>query len=317
LNVLKQDLLQQSSIQHVSLANQPIINMGSYSTGSADYDGRDTTFNPKIAQLSVDADYASTMELQMKDGRWFEKGSQADNNNVILNEEATKEMNIHQPYIGQRFRWKGKTGQIIGIVKDFKYKSLHDKTGPLVFFQDPAWFNLFMIRIAPKSAQKVVNGLQKTWNKILPGNPMEYEFLDDAFNKLYHDDRQASTLILMFAVVAIAISCLGLFGLAAFTAERRTKEIGIRKVLGATVAGIARLLTKDFVKLVILAIVIALPLAWMGMNKWLQNFAYRINFEWWMFALAGLIAILIALITVSYQAIKAAIANPSKSLRTE
>ncbi len=253
----------------------------------------------------------------MKEGRWFEKGSEVDKNNVILNETAIKELSIHQPYIGQRFKWKGKQGQIIGIVKDFKYRSLHDKTGPLVIFQNPGWFNLFMIRIAPNSAQKAVNALQKIWNKILPGSPLEYEFLDDAFNKLYHDDRQASTLILVFAIVAIVISCLGLFGLAAFTAERRTKEIGIRKVLGASVAGIARLLTKDFVKLVVIALVIALPIAWMGMNKWLQNFAYRINISWWMFLMAGALVIFIAFATISFQSIKAAIANPVKSLKTE
>ncbi|MEO6731404.1 MAG: ABC transporter permease [Ferruginibacter sp.] len=314
---IKQDLLTQNSIQNVSFANQIISNIGSYSTGSADWEGHDTSFNPQIAQLSTDADFAATLQLQMKEGRWFRQNDEADKNNVVLNEEAIKELNIHQPYIGRRFTWKGKQGQIIGIVKDFKYKSLHDKTGPLVAFQGPRWYNTFMIRIAPNSASKAITALQNTWKKILPGNPVEYNFLDDTFNELYKDDQRTSTLILVFAIIAVAISCLGLFGLAAFTAERRAKEIGIRKVLGASVTGITRLLSKDFLKLVVMAFVIATPLAALAMNKWLQAFAYRINISWWMFALAGIIAISIAVITISFQSIKAALANPVNSLRTE
>ena len=151
----------------------------------------------------------------------------------------------------------------------------------------------------------------------MPGSPVEYNFLDDSFNELYKDDRQTSTLIFIFAITAIFISCLGLFGLAAFTAERRAKEIGIRKVLGATVTGIVKLLTKDFLKLVLIAIVIASPVAWHAMSKWLQDFAYRINISVWVFVIAGVLALLIALITVSFQAIKAAMANPVKSLRSE
>jgi ABC-type antimicrobial peptide transport system permease subunit len=317
VNEIKQDLLTQSSIQNVSLANQSIVNIGSYSTGSADWIGRDTAFNPKIAQLSTDANFVNTMQLQMKEGRWFEQGNEADKNNVVLNEEAIKELKIPQPYIGQRFVWKGKTGQIIGIVKDFKFHSLHDKTGPLVAFQNPAWYNTFMIRISPNGASRSIAALNKTWEKFLPGSPHEYNFLDDAFNELYKADQQSSTLILAFAIIAVAISCLGLFGLATFTAENRSKEIGIRKVLGASVSSITQLLTKDFLKLVIVAIIIASPIAWFAMNKWLQDFAYRINISWWMFAAAGLFAVVIALITISFQAVRAAIANPVKSLRTE
>ncbi len=316
VDAIKHDLLTQSSIKNVSMANQSIVNIGSYSTGSADWDGHDTSFNPKIAQLSTDADFINTMQLQMKEGRWFDKG-EADKNNVVLNEEAIKELKIHQPYLGQRFTWKGRQGQIIGIVKDFKYKSLHDKTGSLVAFQDPNWYSTFMISIAPNSASQSIAALNKTWKKILPGSPVEYIFLDDSFNELYKDDQQTSTLILVFAIIAIVISCLGLFGLAAFTAERRSKEISIRKVLGASVAGIAQLLTKDFLKLVIIAIVIASPIAWFTMNKWLQDFAYRIHISWVIFLVAGLVALTIALATVSFQAIKAAIANPVKGLRTE
>ena len=314
---IKQELLAQSSIQSVTIANQSIVNIGSYSTGNADWDGHDPAFNPKIAQLSTDADFANAMQLKMKEGRWFMPGNQADKNNVVLNEEAIKELNIHKPFIGQRFTFKGKQGQIIGVVDDFKYKSLHDKTGPLVVFQNPGWYNLFMVRVAPGSASQAITTLQNTWKKFLPGSPIDYNFLDDTFNELYKADQQASALILVFAIIAVAISCLGLFGLAAFTTEQRSKEIGIRKVLGASVAGIAQLLTKDFLKLVFAAIIIATPLARFAMNKWLQDFAYRIHIGWWMFLTAGLLAVIIALITISFQAIKAAIANPVQSLRTE
>jgi ABC-type antimicrobial peptide transport system permease subunit len=304
-------------VQAVTIANQPIINIGSVSTGSADWNGRDTTYNPKITQLSTDADFQKTMQLQMKEGRWFQQGNEADKNNVILNEAAVSDLRIPLPVIGQRFTFKGRTGQIVGVVKNFHYKSLHDKTGPLVAFNNPAWFQFFMIRIAPNNTSQAVEAITNIWKKILPGSPPEYSFLDDAFNDLYKDDNQTSFLIFVFALIAVAISALGLFGLAAFTAEQRTKEIGIRKVLGATVASIAGLLSKEFIKLVCIAIFIAIPIAFAVTNNWIQNFAYRINIEWWMLIGAGALALLTAIITISFQAIKAAVANPVKSLRSE
>ncbi len=314
---IKQELLAHSSIQSVTSANQPIVNIGSISTGSADWDGHDTTFNPKITQLSTDADFQKTMQLTMKEGRWLQQGNEADKNNVILNEAAVAELNIPKPVVGQRFTFKERKGQIIGIVKNFNYQSLHDKTGSLIAFSDPKWFRVFMVRIAPNNASQAVEAIQNIWKKILPGHPLEYNFLDDTFNELYKEDRQTSFLIFVFSIIAIVISALGLFGLAAFTAEQRTKEIGIRKVLGATVVNITSLLSKDFVKLVVIAILVASPIAFWAMNKWIQNFAYRIDITWWTFMAAGIIALLIALLTVSFQAIKAAISNPVKSLRTE
>jgi putative ABC transport system permease protein len=317
VKIIKQQLLSQSSIQGVTVANQPISDIGSLSSGSADWDGHDTTYNPKIAQLSTDADFQKTMQLQMKEGRWFEQGNEVDKNNVILNETAVAALKIHQPVIGQRFTFKGRAGQVIGVVKDFNYKSLHDKTGPLVAFNDPNWQRFFMVRIAAGNTSQAVKAIENVWKEIVPGNPLEYNFLDDAFNEMYKEDRKVSSLIFIFAIIAVVISSLGLFGLAAFTAEQRTKEIGIRKVLGATVSNITRLLSKDFVKLVCIAILVATPVAFWAMNTWIQNFAYRIDIKWWMFLGAGLFALLIALITTSFQAIKAALANPVKSLRTE
>jgi len=317
MELIKQELKAESSIENITLANQPIINMGSTSTGSADWDGHDTTYNPKIRQLSTDADFQKTMQIKMKAGRWFETGNKADKNNIILNETAVAELNIHKPVIGQRFTFKGKTGQIIGIAKDFKYQSLHEKMGPLVAFNDPKWFSFFMLRVAPHNASKAISSVQKIWKNSFPDKPLEYQFLDDGFDDLYKEDQQTSFLITVFAVIAVFISSLGLFGLAIFTAEQRTKEIGIRKVLGASVVQITALLSKDFVVLVILAILIASPIAYFAMQKWLEGFAYRIPIQWWMFALAGLLAIVLALITISFQAIKAALANPVKSLRSE
>ena len=317
MQAIKQDLLTQSSIQSATLANQSIINIGSISTGSADWNGHDAAYNPKIAQLSTDADFQKTMQLQMKEGRWFVQGAIADRNNVVLNETAVNDLKIPAPVIGQRFTFKGRTGEIIGVVKDFHYKSMHDKTGPLIAFNDPQWYRFFMVRTSQGNASKAVQDVQTTWKKFLPGSPLEYSFLDDAFNDLYKEDQKVSFLIFVFAIIAIMISALGLFGLAAFTAEQRTKEIGIRKVLGASISTIISLLSKDFLKLVGLSILIASPIAYWGMHSWIQNFAYRIDISWWMFVAAGCVAIIIALVTVSFQAVKAAIANPIKSLRTE
>jgi putative ABC transport system permease protein len=314
---IKQELLAFSSIQSVTSANQTIVNIGSISTGSADWNGHDTTFNPKITQLSTDADFQKTMQLTMKEGRWLQQGNEADKNNVVLNETAVAELNIPKPVVGQRFTFQGRKGQIIGVVKNFNYQSLHDKTGSLIAFNDPKWFRVLMVRIAPNNASQAVAEIQNVWKKILPGNPLEYNFLDDSFNELYKEDRQTSFLIFVFSIIAIVISALGLFGLAAFTAEQRTKEIGIRKVLGATVSNITALLSKDFVKLVFISILIASPIAFWAMNKWIQNFAYRMDISWWIFIAAGFIALAIALITISFQAIKAAVADPVKSLRTE
>ncbi len=316
MQAMKQDLLVQSNIESVTMANQPVVNMGSMSTG-ADWDGRDKSYNPKISQLATDADFQQTIQLQMKAGRWFGKGNKADKNNVILNETAVTEFNIHKPVIGQRFSFKGRTGQIIGIVKDFHYQSLHDKIGPLVAFNDPAWFRFFLVRVPAGNTAQSIKIVQETWKSYFPNKPLEYTFLDDSFNELYKEDQQASTLIAVFAITAVVISAMGLFSLVAFAAAQRTKEISIRKVLGASVTSIISLVSRDFLRLIIVAIFIASPVAYFIMQKWVQSFAYRISISWWIFILAGFLAIVIALITISFQAVKAALANPVKSLRSE
>ncbi|MEO5592761.1 MAG: ABC transporter permease [Chitinophagaceae bacterium] len=314
---MKKDLLSQNGIEMVGMSNQPVVNIGSMCSECADWAGHDTSYKPRIAQLSADVDFQKTMQLKMKEGRWFRDNNGLDRKKFILNETAVKDFNLAIPVIGQSFIFKGDTGRIIGVVKDFAYKSMHEKMGPVVIWNNPLWQNHFVVRASSKNASLALANIEKTWQKYIPESPVEYSFLDDTFNNLYNQDQLASLLIFVFAMIAVTISASGLFSLAAFEAEQRTKEIGIRKVLGATVAGITGLLSKDFVKLVCLAIIVATPLTWWAMSKWLDNFAYRITISWWMFGAAGLLAMLIALFTISFQAIKAALTNPVKSLRSE
>lgn len=315
---IKQSLVQQSGIKAVSLLGTGSIqNNQNQSSGGADWSGRAKDFDPAFAYFNVDPDYTKIVKLQMAEGRWFLPGDANDKRNVIMNETAAMAINLHKPYIGQRFVARGDTGQVIGIVKDFNYRSMHDKIGPAIFKNQQSWASTFIIGVLPGKQTEVVQKLQTVWNQYFSGEPLEYTFLDQEFDKLYKDDAKTSGLMTVFALVAIIISALGLFGLAAFTAEQRGKEIGIRKVLGASVSGLVTLLSKDFVLLVLVALVIAAPLSGWLMGKWLENFAYRINISWWMYLAAGVIAVIIAFITVSFQAVKAAMANPVKSLRSE
>jgi putative ABC transport system permease protein len=207
---------------------------------------------------------------------------------------------------------------IVGVVKDFHFKDLHVPIEPYAFYlNNQPNYNYLVVHAKASDVSPVVKSIEKSWHKLNPNEPFEYSFLDEDFQKNYDAENRLASLVGYFTVIAILISCLGLFGLATFSAEQRTKEIGIRKVLGANVTGIVALLSKDFLKLVVLSIVIASPIAWWVMNKWLQDFAYRTNIEWTVFVLTAFIALCIALVTISFQAIKAAVANPVKSLRTE
>src|SRR6185312_8317619 len=236
--------------------------------------------------------------------------------NVVLNETAVRLTNLHKPYIGQRFVHQGDTGVVVGIVKDFHYASLHEKISPMVIKNGQLWFSAY-IKTAPGNTQAAIAAAQKVMQKYAPDDPFEYHFVDDDYNKLYQSEQQSSVLIGLFAGIAILVSALGLLGLAAFAAEQKVKEIGIRKVLGASIQHIVGMLSLDFVKMVVIASLIAFPIAWWAMNKWLQAFAYKIALSWWIFAVSGAVALVITLITISYQAIKAALANPIRSLRSE
>lgn len=316
-STIKQSLLQQSPIQGVSLIGLGSIqNNENYSSGGADWDGRAKDFEPAVSYFTVDVDYNKLVKLNFITGRWFMEGK-GDARNTILNETAVKEFNLKKPYVGQRFVSNGDTGVVIGVVKDFNYRTMHDKIGPVAFKANNTYNANYLIKVAPNKQADAVKAVEAVWKQNFPGQPFTYNFLDQEFDKIYRNDARSSGLMSVFALVAVVISCLGLFGLAAFTAEQRAKEIGIRKVLGASISGIVTLLSKDFVILVLVALVIAAPLAGWLMGKWLENFVYRINIQWWMYLSAGVIAVIIAFVTVSFQAIKAAMANPVKSLRAE
>jgi putative ABC transport system permease protein len=203
------------------------------------------------------------------------------------------------------------------VVKDFHFASMRELIKPSIFYYQPVSHGKIYLKTTAPDAQKAIATAEQQWKKYNAEFPFSYSFLDEAFNNLYKSEQRTGLLFHIFAAIAIFISCLGLLGLAAYTAQIRTREIGVRKVLGASVSGIIRLLAADFIRLVFIAIIIAVPVAWYVMNKWLQDFAYKINIGWAVFVLAGVIAILIALFTISFQSVKAAVANPVKSLRTE
>jgi len=273
----------------------------------------------------VDYDFLQTLGIRPVAGRLFSSAFPADTSRkIILNEIAVKKIGFTSPEsaIGQKvmFSWQNQDYRfdIVGVVKDFHFESLHEPIDPYGFqLNDRPQYNYLIARAGAAEMPALLASIENIWKRLVPGEPFEYSFLDEDFQKNYKADRQMASLVGSLTFIAILISCLGLFGLAAFAAERRTKEIGIRKVLGASVAGITGLLAKDFLKLVLLAIVLASPIAYWAMNQWLKDFEYRIDIQWWMFVAAGATAVAIAFLTVSFQSIKAALTNPVKSLRSE
>jgi len=254
LHNMKNELQSYAGIVNVSLCSADITNINS-SQGSADWDGRTEGFIPNHAMMGVDDHYLQTLGLELVEGRWFEKGIKADESNYILNETAVHEWNIREPYIGQRFSYAGIEGRVIGIVKDFHHKSLHEKIGPLIFVN--MWHNMIVFKTQAGQSTQAIQSAKKIWTDFFPNDPFEFAFLDDTFNNLYKDDIKTSQLILLFSILAIVIALSGLFGLATFAVERRTKEIGIRKVFGASSSSIVHLLTREFIVLVAVAVAIA------------------------------------------------------------
>ena len=314
---VKQELLSHSSVADVAInGGNDVVNMRN-TWGGFDWDGRDKNTYHSITFFTIGSTLDELYQLKLKAGRWFLPDGHADERNFILNETAVHQLGIREPVIGERFSLESDTGRIIGVVEDFHYLSVREKIGPVVFGNNPWYANSFSVQSAPSRQAEAIAVAERVFKKYLPNEAFDYRFVGEEFEQVYREDYQAATLIAGFSILAILVSCLGLYGLAAFSAERRHKEIGIRKVLGATVSSIAALLSKDFVKLVFIAILIASPIAWWAMNGWLADFAYRIDIEWWMFALAGLAAVVIALATVSFQAIKVAVANPVESIRDE
>jgi putative ABC transport system permease protein len=312
---VKAELLNQPGVLSVTSVSQDVNNISSTTTG-AEWTGKPAGTNFMLNQLSVDHDFISTFQIEVAQGRSFDKNLASDSTAFMINEEAVRQMGLEDP-IGTRLSVHGVSGTIVGVTHDFHFKGMQDKISPLLLFVAPDWRSRLYVRVRSENLQQSIAAIEKVWKSFEPAYPFEYSFLDENFDQMYRTEQRAGKLFTYFAIVAILISCLGLFGLAAYTAEQRTKEIGIRKVLGASTTGIAILLSKEYTRLVLVALVIASPLAWYLMNKWLDNFAYRINISWWIFAVAALLALLIALLTVSYQSVKAALANPVHSLRSE
>ncbi|REA57888.1 ABC transporter permease [Dyadobacter luteus] len=314
---MKSRLLTESSIADVTVASQSIVQIGSSTTGSYDWNGRPKDFNPTVSQIAVEDNFHKLFDVKIKEGRWFEPNSITDQSNVVLNETAVRKLNLPKPVIGQRFDFQGKKGVVIGIVRDFHFKSLREKIEPLVLFNNTEWSLGLYVKALPGKEAEAIRAVERVWNEMIPDYALDYSFLDDTYDRLYKSEQRTAVLFNAFAAIAVLISCLGLFGLATFTAERRLKEVGIRKVLGASVAAIVTLLSTDFLILVLIAIVIASPIGFYFMSSWLKGFEYKIELNWIIFAVAGFCAVLVALFTISYQSIRAALMNPVKSLKNE
>jgi len=277
-----------------------------------------------IRYVAADYDFIPTYGVHIVAGRNFSRDYGTDTASFILNEAAVRAVGWKSPQeaVGKNFKYGGQMGHIVGVTNDFHFESLHQTIAPLILVMPtPAQaansYGYLSIKISGGNIPSALATIKDTWQKFLPELPYQYTFLDENFAKLYEAEQRQGTIFIIFACLAIFIACLGLFGLSAFSITQRVKEIGVRKVLGANVSTIVALLSKDFLKLVLIAAIISFPIAWYAMHNWLQDFAYRINIQWWVFVVAGILAALIALITVSFQAIKAALANPVKSLRTE
>lgn len=314
--VFKTEAMRMPGIQQVThISDTPTdIENG---TGGVSWEGKDPNLDIEFTYATVGYDLAKTLKLKFTQGRDFSKDFATDTAGYLVNETALKRIGYTNP-IGKPLTFWGKKGTIIGVLKDFHFASLHDPITPLVIrLGEQETYGNILVRTQAGKTKDAIKSLETISKQLNPNFNFNYNFSDDEYQKLYDNEQVISKLSNIFAVLAILISCLGLLGLAIFTAEQRVKEIGIRKVLGASFSSLFGLLSSEFLILVIIALLIASPLAWFAMNKWLRNYAYHTTIDWWIFVLAGLAAIVITLLTISFQTIKAALINPVKSLRSE
>ncbi|MCW3119012.1 MAG: macrolide transporter ATP-binding/permease protein [Chitinophagaceae bacterium] len=310
------ELLKVPAIAGVTECGVDLINTSSGST-DIDWDGKTAEQQSfGIIQLPVERNFLQVMGLQLVEGKGF-TGSPADSANFILNETAIKETGIKEPVIGKRLTFHGIKGVIAAVVKDFHFQNMHQKIAPLLMQYDKNWRGKMYVKTTGKDASHALAAVGSLWKKYNPDYPFEYSFLDNLFDDLYKTDTHVGQLFNCFAIITILISCLGLFGLVTFTAESKMKEIAVRKVLGAGVRQIVTLVSKDFLVLVLIAAAIAFPVAWYGLNSYLQGYAYRTNMSWWVYTLAGVITLLIAMLTVGIKCMQAALANPVTALKNE
>ncbi|GAB3175624.1 ABC transporter permease [Telluribacter humicola] len=326
IQALKSEFKQNSSVQQVSMAYEsPVFVKGGYAMRRSDMPEDQYKM---VAGLPVDEDFVKTMGLRILAGSDLTRqdmqlapvmfGDTANYYHFIINEAAAKELGwTPQQAVGQKIDMgQNRKGEVKAVVENFHFASMRDKIGPLVIFPE-GYGNVVLVKLSGSQLTNTLQFMENKWNTLIPSRPFEYEFLDQEFNKLYATETRTGRIFSVFAFLSIFLACLGLFGLSAYTTALRTKEIGIRKVLGASIGSIVALLSQEFLKLVLIAIVIASPLAWYAMDRWLQDFTYRIDIPWWTFLVAGVLAVGVALLTVSIQSIKAALMNPVKSLKTE
>ncbi|MGC4035907.1 MAG: ABC transporter permease [Chitinophagaceae bacterium] len=313
----KEELLKLSDVKSVSITDFLPIS-GSKRNGNTFYqEGKTKEDIGVFAQKwNVDYDYIKTLGIKIVEGRNFSRDMASDSAAIIINKAMAEKLGLKDP-IGKRITNTYATSTVIGVVDNFNFESMKQDVTPLSMVLPSESAVNIAVKIEGKNVKNAIASISSIWKKFSPNQPVRYTFMDESFANMYADVQRTGGIFTSFAVLAIIIACLGLFALSAFMAEQRNKEIGIRKVLGASITGITAMLSKDFVKLVIIAIVIAAPIAYWAMTKWLQDFAYRISVSWWMIALAAIAAIVIALITISFQSIKAALMNPVKSLRSE
>lgn len=313
LNPIQQDMIASGSIENIATINSTILSGGNNTSGLKWQGGVDTE-DVLVSVRFISSDFFDTAGMQLIEGRGFSNNPAQDSTNIIVTESFAKLMGSGSAI--------GKTVEeeypVIGVVKDYLYDDMYGSSDPVIFFNDPSEARFLYAKAkSGATTDAALTAMESVLKKHNPAFPFEYEFVDDAYEAKFNNEKLIGNLSRVFALLAIAISCLGLFGLSAFTADQRRKEIGVRKVLGSSVSGIVTLLSKDFIKLVLLAFLIATPIAWLFMQNWLEGFAYRISINVWVFLVAGLAAVAIALLTISIQAFNAAIANPVKSLRTE
>jgi putative ABC transport system permease protein len=311
---VKQDLMRNPAIRNVNGANDKMPDVQGTNTTS-EWEGKIGDGSVQYFRLYIDSTFLSNMSMTFAAGSGFGPG---DETQYIINETAAKAMGLTEPIVG---KWMaadyGIRGTIVGVVKDFHFHSLYKKISPLVIFHSPDWAKTLYVRTTAKDAGSAIAAVKKLWKEYNPNYTFDYSFMDESFERVYRSDIRTGRLFMAFSFIAVLISCLGLFGLIAYTAEARTKEIGIRKVLGASVRNIITMLSKEFLLLVGIAMCIAFPLAFYCLDTLLQDFAYRISIGWQIFAVAGVIILLLTLLTVGWQAVKAATANPVEAIQSE
>ena len=316
-DALRGDLIATGMVENMAESSSPTTDVYSNQIGYS-WEGKDPNTLPNFGTIGVTQDFGKTIGWQVKEGRDFSKAFATDSLSMILNESAVKQVGMKADIVGKIIKWNDKNYTVVGVIKDMIMESPYSPIKPTIFTYDPEWANVVTVRIKPGvHMQDALGKIEMVFKKYNPGSPFDFEFNDEKYAAKFSDEQRIGNLAMLFTVLAIFISCLGLSGLASFVAEQRRKEIGVRKVLGASIFNLWQMLSKEFALLVAISCIISIPLAWYYLNSWLNNYEYRTDISWWVFIISCFGALLITLITVSFQAIRAALANPVKSLRTE